>query len=150
MNSYCSHGGEKTCDEDEETEFFDQSKKEEIIEFVGTLEDKEFVTQEEISHVIDKESKDIDEIKDVIEDHGDVEFFYFVKVDKFFEEENQMIELVEINCRVGKLIENCDTAKVDTVVSMEKLKQNHGDIENLSGGNYYFLLLGDFLSDVKN
>ena len=61
-----------------------------------------------------------------------------------------MIDLVEINCRVDKLIEDCSTAKVDTVVSVEKLKQDHGDVENLSGENYYFLLLGDFLSRVKN
>ena len=41
MNSY-GLGGEKICDEKEETKIFNEAKKEEI---AGTLEEKEFVTQ---------------------------------------------------------------------------------------------------------
>ena len=58
------------------------------------------------------------------------------------------MRLVEINCEVDKLIENCDTAKVDAVVSAKKLKEEYGDVENLIGKNYDFLIFGDFIGDM--
>ena len=59
----------------------------------------------------------------MIEYCNDVEIVHFVKTDEFFEEKNQVMDLVEINCEVDKLIENCDTTKVDAIISV---KQNKG------------------------
>ena len=56
--------------------------------------------------------------------------------------------LIEINCEVDKLIEICDTVKVDAVVSVKKVKEKHGDVKNIGNSNYDFLLLGDFLGDM--
>ena len=83
MNSYCGHGEKEICDKKKETEFFDESKKEEIAEVVGAHKDEEFL-QKEISQVVDKESEIIGEITDVIEDCGNVEIVNFVGTDKFF------------------------------------------------------------------
>ena len=55
MNSYCGHNEEEICDEEEKKEYFDESKKEEIAEIVSAHEDEEFMTQKEISQVIEKE-----------------------------------------------------------------------------------------------
>ena len=57
------------------------------------------------------------------EDHGNIEIVNFVKTDEFFEEK-QVMDLVKINCEVDKLIENCDTAKVDAIVNVQKIKEN--------------------------
>ena len=141
-NSY-GHG-----EEEEEKEVFDEAKKEEIVTIVDTHENEEIVIEEEISQVVEKESEIIDQIKDVIEDHDDREIVDFIEVDESFEEKNQVMRLVEINCEVDKLIEGCDTAKVDAVVSAEKLKEKYGDVENLIGKNYDFLIFGDFIGDM--
>ena len=53
INSYCGHGEKEICDKKKETEFFDESKKEEIAEVVGAHKDEEFL-QKEISQVIEK------------------------------------------------------------------------------------------------
>ena len=44
MNSYCGHGGEEICDKKEnEKEFLNEAKREEIVKIVGALEDENFV-----------------------------------------------------------------------------------------------------------
>ena len=53
--------------------------------------------------------------------------------------------LAEINCEVDKLIEDCGTVKVDAIINVEKVKEKHGDVENLGSKNYDFLVLGDFI-----
>ena len=55
INSYGRAGEEEICDEEKENEYFDESKKEEIAEIVSAHEDEEFMTQKEISQVIEKE-----------------------------------------------------------------------------------------------
>ena len=62
MNSYCGHGREIGAKE-EEKEVFDEVEKDEITQIVGAHEDENFVIHEEISHVVERESKIIDEIK---------------------------------------------------------------------------------------
>ena len=115
---------------------------------MGTHEGENFVIQEKISYVVEKKCEVIDKIKNIPEDHSSVEIVYFVKIDEFFEKENQMIDLVEINYQVNKLIESCGTAKVDAAVSVKKLKENYGDIENLIDKNYDFLVFENFISDM--
>ena len=51
------YGGEEICDEKEDKEYFDKSKKEKIVEVAGTLKVEEFVTEEEISQVVEKKVK---------------------------------------------------------------------------------------------
>ena len=66
----------------------------------------------------------------------------------YLKEKNLIVEFVENNCGVDDLVENCDIAKVNTVVNVNQLTQKHGDVKNLDGGNYGFLVLGDFISDI--
>ena len=65
INSYGHGGEEEICDEEKENEYFDESKKEKIVEVVSAHEDEEFVIQEEISCVIEEKSEATDEVKDV-------------------------------------------------------------------------------------
>ena len=121
MNSCCVHDGKEICDEEEETDFFHKTKKGDITKVASAHEDEKFV-QKKNSQADEKESKIIAEIKYVTEDPADVEILDFVRVDKFFEEKNQVMKLIEINCGVDKLIKNCGIVKVDAVVSVKKLK----------------------------
>ena len=59
-----------------------------------------------------------------------------------------MMNSVEIDYGMDKLIDDCGTIKVNAAVSVKKLKEKNGNVENLSGGNYDFPVLGSFLSDV--
>ena len=104
--------------------------------------------QEEISHVVEKKDEVIDEIKDVPKDHGNVKIVNVVKISEFFEKKYQVMGLVEINCEMDTLIEDYGTTKIDAIVSVGKIKGKHSDVENLSSGNYYFLVLADFISDM--
>ena len=70
--------------------------------------------------MIEKKKEIISEINDVIKDHDGIEILDFVGVDNLFDEENQIVELVEINYGMDKLIEDCGTTKVDAIVSLEK------------------------------
>ena len=47
--------------------------------------------------MVEKESEIIGQSKDVIENRNDAEIVEFIKVGEFFEEKNQVMELVEIN-----------------------------------------------------
>ena len=49
--------------------------------------------------------------------------------DEFFEEKIQTLELVEMNYRVDKLIENYDTTKIDAIVNTNQSTQVHDDVE---------------------
>ena len=50
--------------------------------------------------------------------------------DEFFEEKKiQTLELVEMNYRVDKLIENYDTTKIDAIVNTNQSTQVHDDVE---------------------
>ena len=53
--------------------------------------------------MIEKESNIIDEMKYVLKDHGVVEILDSMGVDELFEKEYQTVELIDINCRMGKL-----------------------------------------------
>ena len=110
------------------------------------------MTQKEILQVVEKESEIISEIKDVIEDRGNVKYFYFVVAGEFIEEKNQIVDLVDINYGVEKknnygvdnLVENCGSAKIDMIVNVNQSTQKSGNVENISGGNYDFVISGDF------
>ena len=115
---------------------------------MGILEDKEFVTQKESTQVIKKESEIISEISDVIEDHGNEEILDFMGVENLFDEENQIIELVDINYEVDDLVEGCDTVKTDTVVNVNQSTQKCGDVEIIGGANYDFVIFENFISDM--
>ena len=52
--NFYSYDGEEIYDEKQGIENFDEAKKEEIAEIVDTIEDEEFVIQEEISHMVEK------------------------------------------------------------------------------------------------
>ena len=149
INSY-GHGEEEICDEEkkEEIKFFNETKKEEIVEVVGTHEDEEFMTQQEMSQVVEKESEIVGQNKEVITNRDDAEIVDFIEFDEFFEKKNHVMELVDINYDVDDLVENCDTAKVDVVVNVNQSTQKYGDVKNLGGRNYDFLILGDFISDM--
>ena len=49
-----------------------------------------------------------------------------------------------MNCGLDKLIEICGTTKIDAIVSVEKVKEKHSDIENPSGGKLWFSSVGRF------
>ena len=88
---------------------------------MGAYENKEFVTQEEISQVIEKKESEISvQNQEVTKDRDDVEIVNFVKIDEFFEEKNHVMELVDVNYEMDDLVENCDTAKVDVVVNVNQ------------------------------
>ena len=57
-------------------------------------------------------------------------FFDFIVVDEFFEAKYAIV-------------------KIDAIVSVKKLKEKYGDVKNIGGGNYDFLVLGNFLGDVE-
>ena len=73
--------------------------------------------QKEIAQVVEKESEIIGQMNDMSEDPDEVTIFDFVRVDELFEEENKTHEFVENIYEVDNLIENCDSAKVEVVVS---------------------------------
>ena len=136
---FYDHGGEEICDEEEEEiNFFDETKKEEIVEVVGTHEDEEFMTQQEMSQVVEKESEIVGQNKEVITNRDDAEIVDFIEFDEFFEKKNHVMELVDINYDVDDLVENCDTAKVDVAVNVNQSTQKYGDVKNLGSGNYDF------------
>ena len=128
MNFY-GHGGEEFCDEVGEF-FFDASRKEEIAEIMGTHEDEKFVAEKEISHVVEQESEVFGDMENVTKDCDKREIFYFIVVDEFFEAKDAIV-------------------KIDAIVSVKKLKEKYGDVKNIGGGNYDFLVLGNFLGDVE-
>ena len=59
------------------------------------------------------------------------------------------MELVDNNCRMNGLVENCGTTKVNEIVSVKKLKEKYDDVKNFVGENYDFVVLGDFLDYVN-
>ena len=113
-----------------------------------TQEDEGIVIEEEISQVVETKSEIIDQIKDVIEEHDDREIVDFIEIDEFFEEKNQVMKLVGINCGVDKLVEDCNTVQIDAVVNVNQSTQKYGDVKNIGSGNYNFVILGDFISDM--
>ena len=97
---------------------------------MGTHEDEKFVAEKEISHVVEKESEVVGDMENVTKDCDKREIFYFIVVDEFFEAKDAIV-------------------KIDAIVSVKKLKEKYGDVKNIGGGNYDFLVLGNFLGDVE-
>ena len=95
--------------------------------------------------MVEKESENISWIKNVIEDSGNVEIVNFTGVDEFFEEKNQVIELVKNNCEVDKLVEDCCIAETNLVIGMDKSKQVHDNVEIFGSETYDFVISRNFL-----
>ena len=57
--------------------------------------------------------------------------------------------LNSINLTLDKLIEDCGTALMNEIVRVDKLKLDCGDVENIIGDNYDFVILRDFISEMN-
>ena len=57
--------------------------------------------------------------------------------------------MVDINYGVDDLVKNCDRFKIDAIVNMNQSTKEYGDSENISGGNYDFVIMGDFAWSCK-
>ena len=139
-DSNCGHGIEEIGDIEKEKEFFDEAKKEKIIEILGAYEDEKFVIQNEISWVVEKKKMFLVKLK-LIKDHSMVKKIEFIEIDNLFETRKQTLEVVEINYGMDKFVKNYVIAKTNVIVGMDESKEVHDEVETFDGGKYNFVIL---------